>query len=137
MKGSELGRRVVLNQRLVKERDDARARELRRVVWICTGLLLPILFYVWQQVEFIRYGYRIEQLRADKARLIEWNRQLELERATLLDLKRIERMASGQLGLVPPTTENTVKIRLTGDAVGSGSVAQRRVPLEGLVAAER
>jgi len=137
VKGFESGRRVVLNQRLVKERDEARARELRRVVWICTGLLLPILFYVWQQVEFIRYGYRIEQLRADKTRLTEWNRQLELERATLLDLKRIERMASGQLGLVPPTTENTVKIRLTGDAVGSGSVAQQRVPLEGLVAAER
>ena len=53
------GRRVVLNRRLVKERDAARARELRRVVWICAGLLVPVLFYVWQQVEYIRTGYQI------------------------------------------------------------------------------
>ncbi len=136
MRAEGTGRRVVLNQRLVKERDEARSRELRRVVWICAGLLVPVLFYVWQQVEYIRYGYRVEQLRTEKARLVEWNRKLRLERATLLDLKRIEGVAKDRLGLVPPSTENTVKIRLTGDSATAESLARRGPPAAGLVAAE-
>lgn len=131
------GRRVMLNQRLVKDRDQARARELRRVAWICAGLLVPVLFYVWQQVEFIRYGYRVESLRAEKARLTEWNRQLRLERATLQDLKRIEHLAALRLGLVPPSKENTIKVRLTGDSAGSETLAQRRSVAGGLMAAPR
>ncbi|HEU5181754.1 MAG TPA: cell division protein FtsL [Candidatus Polarisedimenticolia bacterium] len=130
-------RRVVLNQHLVKERDEARARELRRLAWICAGLLIPILFYVWQQIEFIRTGYQIEQLRAEKIRLTEWNRQMKLERATLSNLKRIEQLGRARLGLVPPDPENTVKIRLTGDSAATRSVAQSSPPAGGLIAAER
>jgi cell division protein FtsL len=133
---SETQRKVVLNQRLVKERDRARARDLKRVVWICAGLLVPILFYVWQQVEYIRTGYQIEQLRAEKSRLVEWNRQMKLERATLLNLKRIETLGRTRLGLIPPDPENTVKFRLTGDSSTSRSVARNRAPSGGLIAAE-
>jgi cell division protein FtsL len=136
MRSADSFRRVVLNQHLVKERDQARARELRRVVWICAVMLVPVLFYVWQQVEYLRYGYQVEQLRAEKARLVEWNRQLRLERATLLDLKRVEK-AAVRLGLVPPTPDNTVKIRLSGDSGSPGNVAHRQGPVDGLVAAER
>jgi len=131
----ESARKVVLNQRLVKERDRARVRDLKRVAWICAGLLVPILFYVWQQVEFIRTGYQIEQLRAEKTRLIEWNRQMKLERATLLNLKRIESLGRGRLGLVPPDPRNTVKLRLTGDASAVQSVARNESPTSGLIAA--
>ena len=132
----EAQRKVVLNQRLVKERDQARARDLRRVVWICAGLLVPILFYVWQQVEYIRTGYQIEQLRAEKSRLVEWNRQMKLERATLHNLKRIESLSRSRLGLVAPDPENTVKFRLTGDSSTSRSVARSHAPSGGLFAAE-
>ena len=131
----EIPRKVVLNQRLVKERDRARARDLKRVAWICAALLVPILFYVWQQVEFIRTGYQIEQLRAEKARLTEWNRQMKLERATLLNLKRIEALGRGRLGLVPPDAQNTVKLRLTGDAVAAQGVARNRSAADTLIAA--
>jgi|GEM_PF-2024397 len=134
---SETQRKVVLNQRLVKERDQARARDLRRVVWICAGLLVPILFYVWQQVEYIRTGYQIEQLRAEKSRLVEWNRQMKLERATLHNLNRIESLSRSRLGLIPPDPENTVKFRLTGDASASRSVARSHAPSGGLIAAEQ
>ena len=132
-----VSRRVVLNQRLVKDRDEARARELRRVVWICGGLLMPVLFYVWQQVEYIRTGYQIEQLRSEKNRLMEWNRQMKLERATLLNLRRIEALGRTQLGLVPPDPHNTVKIRLTGEGSASRSIARGPSPSVGLFAAER
>jgi hypothetical protein len=133
---SEAQRKVVLNQRLVKERDRARARDLKRVVWVCAGLLVPILFYVWQQVEYIRTGYQIEQLRAEKSRLVEWNRQMKLECATLHNLKRIESLGRNRLGLVPPDPENTVKFRLTGDSSASRSVARSHAPSGGLIAAE-
>ena len=134
---SESTRRVVLNQHLVKERDQVRARELRRLAWICAGLLIPILFYVWQQIEFIRTGYQIEQLRAEQIRLTEWNRQMKLERATLSNLKRIELLGRSRLGMVPPDPKNTVKIRLNGDSSAARSVAQASPPSGGLIAAER
>ena len=137
MRTQESFRRVVLNQHLVKERDQARARELRRVIWICAAMLVPVLFYVWQQVEYIRFGYQVEQLREEKNRLVEWNRQLKLERATLLNLRRVEKVAAGQLGLVPPTSANTLKIRLSGEAGASQTVARGQGPVEGLAAAER
>jgi cell division protein FtsL len=138
VRSQESARRVVLNQRLVKERDQARARDLRRVIWLCMALLVPVLFYVWQQVEYIRYGYQVEQLRAEKNRLLEWNRQLNLERATLLNLGRVEKLAAGELGLVPPGAGNTVKIRLTGESVAAQNLARRKKgPSEGLMAAER
>ena len=132
---ADVARKVVLNQRLVKERDRARVRDLKRVAWICAGLLVPILFYVWQQVEFIRTGYQIEQLRAEKARLTEWNRQMKLERATLLNLKRIESLGRGRLGLVPPDSQNTVKLRLTGDSAAAQSVARNHSAADTLIAA--
>jgi cell division protein FtsL len=100
-------------------------------------MLVPVLFYVWQQVEYIRYGYQVEQLREERSRLVEWNRQLKLERATLLNLRRVEKVAAGQLGLVPPTSENTVKIRLSGETGAPQNVARRSAPAEGLAAAER
>ena len=134
---SESARRVVLNQRLVKERDDARARDLKRVVWVCAALLVPILFYVWQQVEYIRTGYQIEQLRGERNRLVEWNRQMKLERATLVNLKRIEALSRSRLGLIPPDPENTVKFRLTGDSSASRSMARIQAPAGGLIAAEQ
>jgi len=136
MRSADSFRHVVLNQHLVKERDQARARELRRVVWICAALLVPVLFYVWQQVEYLRYGYRVEQLRAERGRLVEWNRELMVERATLLDLKRVEKEAL-RLGLVPPDPKNTLKIRLSGDSGNPGNLARRPGPSGGLVAAER
>lgn len=131
------GRRVILNQRLVKERDAARAHELRRVLWIGAGLLIPVLFYVWEQVEYIRYGYRIEQFRKDKAQLVEWNRQLKLEKATLESLNRIERLAEKRLGLVPPSTDNTVKVELSGEAPAPTYPESRSILKDGLAAAER
>jgi cell division protein FtsL len=137
MRAPEPARRVILNERLVKDRDQARARELQRVVWVCAAMLVPVLFYVWQQVEYIRYGYQVEQLRSEKSRLVEWNRQLKLERATLLNLRRVEKVAAGQLGLVPPTSENTVKIRLSGETGTTQDVARGKEPVEGLAAAER
>ncbi|HEV8376433.1 MAG TPA: hypothetical protein VGR38_09430 [Candidatus Polarisedimenticolia bacterium] len=133
----EASRRVMLNRRLVKERDQARARELRRMAWICAALLAPVLFYVWQQIEFIRTGYQIEHLRSEKNRLIEWNRQMKLERATLLNLKRVEDLGRSHLGLVPPDPKNTLKIRLTGEVSDATSVVQARAPVGGLIAAER
>jgi len=133
----EASRRVMLNRRLVKERDQARARELRRMAWICAALLAPVLFYVWQQIEFIRTGYQIEHLRSEKNRLIEWNRQMKLERATLLNLKRVEDLGRSHLGLVPPDPKNTLKIRLTGEVSDATSVVQARTPVGGLIAAER
>ena len=48
------GLRLQINARLVKEKDRARARELRRLLFYGAAIVVPLLVYVWQRVEFLQ-----------------------------------------------------------------------------------
>ncbi len=54
------GLRLQINARLVKEKDRARARELRRLLIYGAAIVVPLLVYVWQRVEFVQVSYRVE-----------------------------------------------------------------------------
>ena len=56
---------LALNERLVRERDRDRARELVRLLALGVAVLLPLLAHVWQQVAFVESAYRAEELRSD------------------------------------------------------------------------
>ncbi|MFQ5791521.1 MAG: cell division protein FtsL [Acidobacteriota bacterium] len=92
----------VANERLVRQVDRKRHRELWMVA--ITGLVLAaaVLAYGWQHFERIQLGYRMEELRLEKERLVKIQRQLELERAALTSPDRLEAIAF-QLGMVPPS----------------------------------
>ncbi len=57
--------RLLINARMVKEKDRARARELRRLLFCGAAILVPLLVYVWQRVDFLRVSYRVEALKKD------------------------------------------------------------------------
>jgi cell division protein FtsL len=61
-----------------------------------------------QHFQGVRYGYQIEQLKAERTALEEWNRQLRLEQASLADPQRIDTLARRKLGLTPPKPEQVV-----------------------------
>jgi cell division protein FtsL len=94
--------RLQINARLVKEKDRARARELRRLLFYGAAIVVPLLVYVWQRVEFLRVSYEVEALKKDRQQLQEQNKQLGVERSFLLSPDRIERLARKELGLVDP-----------------------------------
>jgi cell division protein FtsL len=62
--------------------------------------------YVWQHFSSIEYGYRIEQLTVQRDAVVEANRALRLEEASLKDPERIDTMAR-QLGMQPPSPGQT------------------------------
>lgn len=92
--------RLQINARLVKERDRARARELRRLLFYGAAIVVPLLVYVWQRVEFLRVSYDVEELKKERLQLQEQNKQLGVERSFLLSPDRIERLARKEIGLV-------------------------------------
>ena len=137
-----LGSRLHINARLVRERDRARARELRRLVLYGAAIVVPLLVYVWQRVDFIRISYRVEALQKQKQELQEIDKRATLERSLLMAPDRIERVARKQLGLVDPHPEDVRRVTLTdgkidevGGPVAEGAPAAPRRAGRGFAAA--
>ncbi len=89
------------NSRVIKITDPKRRREM-----VIFGITLSVLFllamvYVWQHFSAIEYGYKIEQLKAERDTIAETNRALSLEEASLKDPSRIDRLAR-ELGMQRP-----------------------------------
>lgn len=117
-----------MNARLIRERDRARASELRRLLLCGAAIVIPLLGYVWQRVEFIRTSYQIDHLAKQREELRELNKEMTIERAMLLSPKRIEEVARGQLGLVDPPPENVRHVQMLDGRLdpSNGPIAGRR-----------
>jgi cell division protein FtsL len=93
----------VVNRHLVREIDRGRIRELLVVVGLVALLLLPLLAYVWNHMEWIRVGYEMERLKKERLDQAALGERLRIEKASLSSLARVEREARDRLGLVPST----------------------------------
>jgi cell division protein FtsL len=89
------------NSRVVKVTDPKRRREMISFGITLSLFFLFVMVYVWQHFSAIEYGYRIEQLKVQRDTIVESNRALSLEAASLKDLGRIERVAM-QMGMQRP-----------------------------------
>lgn len=102
--------RLLINARMVKEKDRARARELRRLLVYGAAILVPLLAYVWQRVDFLKISYQVEALKKERQELQEQNKHLGVERSFLMSPDRIERMARRELGLVDPSPADVRRV---------------------------
>jgi hypothetical protein len=82
--------KTIDNSRLVKVSDPQRRREIRIFSTAVAALFMVMMFYAWQHFSSIEYGYRIEAQKAEHERLVEVNRTLTLEAASLRDPGRID-----------------------------------------------
>jgi cell division protein FtsL len=101
------------NSRLRKVEDPNRGREMRQFGTTLGCLFVLVMIFAWQHFAAIEYGYKIEALRSQRDGLVEMNRALRLEQASLRDPERIDMMAR-KLGLKSPDAGQIV--RLEGDA---------------------
>ena len=69
------------------------------------------LFYVWSRIQVIRLGYEISNTLKEERALIEANKRLRLEIATLKSYVRIEKLAVEELRMVKPKPEQVIVIR--------------------------
>jgi cell division protein FtsL len=82
--------------------------------------LFGLLFAV-QHFQGLRYGYQVEQLKAQRSAMQDWNHQLRLEHASLADPQRIDKLARKKLGLVSPLPQQVIFLSgETGRPAGAG-----------------
>lgn len=93
-------RERIRNRHLVREQNPMRGRELLGYLTLCSLIMLPAVFVLWQQNAYVRTRFEIESLRKQKIALQERYRFLRIETGTLESLGRIEEEASKN-GLVP------------------------------------
>ena len=113
--------KTIDNSRLVKVSDPRRRREIRMFSASVAALFLLMMFYAWQHFSSIEYGYKIEAQRTEHERLVEMNRTLKLEEASLRDPGRIDALAR-QMGLESPQPGQVV--HLDADEAGASVIAQ-------------
>lgn len=119
------------NRRVVRTRDDRMSNDLLwigGVVLILVGLFVA---YGWPRAALRDTGSTAGKLQREQEKLSEENRELRLEKAALQDLKRVETIATGSLGLRSPSPSNVVVVerpqnlpkdlRLAAKAIASGS----------------
>lgn len=94
-------RKTIDNSRLVKVEDPRRERDMKHFGIALCCLFLLVMTYALQHFRAIEYGYKIEALRVQRDGLVEMNRALRLEEASLRDPERIDLMAR-KLGLQSP-----------------------------------
>jgi cell division protein FtsL len=119
-------RKDIRNNPIVREVDERRQRELGQSIAIGGMLVLVLLFSAWQHFELLRHGYRLEQMQHERATEAEINRHLRLEIETLRAPQRIEKLATQQMGMVVPASD---------DAMVLERVTATKPPATSLVAA--
>ncbi len=108
-------RKAIDNSRLVKFEDPRREREMKQFGIALCCLFLLVMGYALQHFRSIEYGYKIEILRSQREDLMNMNRALRLEEASLRDPERIDIMAR-KLGLQSPQPGQVMRMDSTTDA---------------------
>jgi cell division protein FtsL len=109
----------------VKVADPKRKREMAQFVGALCVLFLFTMVYLWQHFSAIEYGYRIEQAKASRDSVVEMNRALRLEQASLRDPERIDTLARG-LGFQTPQA-GQVQMMDTAIDTGAPVLASARI----------
>ena len=98
------------NSQVVREVDPRSSRDLWLLVALVAALAGGLGLYAWPTLMMRRTGTAAEQLSRERERLVEENRKLRLEKASLEDLRRVETIATRDLGLAPPAPERLVVV---------------------------
>lgn len=102
--------RKQVQNRVVREVDQARQKDLARTVVGGVCVLVTVMFAAWQHLEARRLDKEAASLATQRARLLEVRRHLELEKQTLRGPARVEAIATRQLGMKAPTRATSVVI---------------------------
>lgn len=97
------------NTRLVRVADAKRNREMAVFSATLALLFVLVMVYAGQHFSAVEYGYKIEALTAQRDGLVEANRALRLEQASLSDPGRIDTLAQ-KMGLTSPAPGQVVQL---------------------------
>src|SRR2546427_12391106 len=112
--------KAIDNSRLVRVEDPSRSREMKQFGIALCCLFLLVMTYALQHFKAIEYGYKIESLKTQRDGLVEINRALRLEEASLRDSGRIDRLARW-FGLQSPQAGQVIRIDGDTESPDSGA----------------
>lgn len=78
-------------------------------ILMAVPVILAALFYVWTHVASVRLGYEISRAGEAHRSLIEENRALRVEVASLKDPKRLAALATEKYGLAAPKPSQIIR----------------------------
>jgi cell division protein FtsL len=105
--------KAIDNSRLARTADPVRAREMRMFIATVLVCFAIALGYLGQHFSSIQCGYRIEDLRSKRDQLVDVNRTLKLEVATLKDPERISTLAR-EMGFALPAVGQVQRLDEAG-----------------------
>jgi cell division protein FtsL len=94
--------RATENSQVVREMDPRASRNLWLLLALVAGLVGGMALYAWPRLEAQRLDETAAQMQQQRERLIEQNRKLRLEKASLENLERVQVIAIRDLGLATP-----------------------------------
>ena len=74
-------------------------------------LVGSLIFLVWARFQVTNVGYQVSRALDEQKRLLNRNKELKVEGASLKSLSRIEGIATGPLGLTKPEPQQMVHLR--------------------------
>lgn len=83
-------------------------------------LLGGVMLYLWPQMHLVELGYRQNALRAQRDRTARRRNELQVERAMLRRLERIEAIAVERLGMRPPELAQVIYVKPESAAAKAG-----------------
>lgn len=97
------------------------------------GIIGVLLLFVWERVDIVRVGYRIEQLKTQKISLQREQDELRVKVSALTAPDRIAKAATEKLGMIPPQSGQVVMV----SAADSSPVLGERSPAVRVAKSER
>jgi cell division protein FtsL len=98
------------NSQVVREVDPRSFRDLALLLLLVTALVGGLVLYAWPHLQLRETAMAKERLSRERERLVEENRKLRLEKATLSSLRRVETIAVRDLGLARPPAERVIVV---------------------------
>ena len=126
------------NSNVIREVDPRASRDLAWLLILVMTLVGGLVLYAWPHLQIRETSRAQDRMSRQRERLLEENRKLRLEKATLENLRRVETIATRDLGLQPPAAARVVVIeRARTPAPGAQLAKELGTPSPASPAGER
>lgn len=102
--------KAIDNSNVVRERDPRTGRDIGWILFLAALVTSGVAAYAWPHLKARQTAIATEQSSRERERLLEENRKLRLEKAALENLRRVEAIATRELGLRPPDAARTMVV---------------------------
>jgi cell division protein FtsL len=116
------------NSGVIREVDPRTSRDLVALMLLVAILVGGLVLYAWPHFQIRQTSMATEHMRRERDRLVEENRKLRLEKASLENLGRVAAIATRDLGLVKPTAEQLVVVEVPAPPPDPARLASSEPP---------